>query len=147
MIFFHAKEIKLSNGKGEHNTSYLCNISKGGEDIGMKDYYFFKPDNARHIVISVNSPSLAKGNNNRSPDSVRVSLYDNNKVHRTLNYGNTTTANINYVLPEDEIASGMWYIKVSNAWDSFRSASVVESGDDPMPMSCKWPYTIKVTAK
>ncbi len=147
--FINAKEIKLSNGEGEHNTSYLCNIFKGGEDIGMEDYYFFKPDNATQIDISVKSPSLDKGNNdNRGPDQVRVYLYDNTKGHKTSNYGNTTTANINYVLPKDETAFGKWYIKVSNGAGFHKIASVVESNiSDPMPLSCKRPYTIKVIAK
>ena len=137
--FKTAKEIKMSDGMGAHNTSYLCNIFKGGDDVGMKDFYFFNPGGATQISLVVLSPSL------NQQDIVYVNLYDNTKGYRGGNAGNYGAANFNLKLTKGEEALGQWYIAVTNAWDHYASAGA--GPKDAMPLSCKAPYTIMVITK
>ncbi len=137
--FKNAKEIKMSNGIGVHNTSYLCNIFMGGEDVGMKDFFFFKPDGATQISVVVTSPPLYHS------DGVHVELYDNVQGYRGGDQGNYVAANYNEKLTGGEKANGQWYIEVTNSWDHYTSTGA--GPKDPMPMSCKAPYTIMVIAK
>ncbi len=137
--FTTAKEIKMSDGLGVLKTSCLCNIFKGGKDIGMKDFFFFKPDDATQINIVVITPPLDQS------DSVHVELYDNAKGYRGGNQGNYVTANYNLKLTGGEKALGQWYIEVTNAWDHYASAGA--GSKNKMPLSCKAPYTIMVIAK
>lgn len=133
-----AKEIKMSDGFGVHKTSYLCNIFKGGEDVGMKDFYFFKPGGATQISIVVVSPPL------NQKDGVYVDLYDNVKGYRGGDAGNYVAASFNLKLTGGEKALGQWYIEVTNAWDHYASAGA--GPKDEMPLSYKAPYTIMVIA-
>jgi hypothetical protein len=134
----NAKEIKMSDGFGVHTTSYLCNIFKGGEDVGMQDFYFFNAGGATQISIVVITPPLDPS------DSVIVDLYDNAQDYVGGGVGNYVAAKFDYTLPQGEIAVGNWYIEVTNAWDHYASAGA--GPNDKTPLSCKSPYTIMVAA-
>ncbi len=137
--FKNVKGITMVNGMGTHNTSYLCNIFKGGEDVGMQDFYSFNAGGATQISIVVISPPLDMS------DGVYVDLYDNAQGYRGGAKGNYVVANLDYVLTGGEQALGTWYIEVTNAWDHYASAGAGPT--DEMPLSCKAPYTILVIAK
>ncbi len=138
--FALANEIKMSDGIGWHKTSHLCNINKNGKDFGMKDIYFFKPNNATKINVIVSSAQLDKS------DLVNIQVYDNTKGNRGEEEHNTNTgANFNLELTNGERASSDWYIEVTNAWDEY--ATTGAGPNDNMPLSCKNPYSIMVFAK
>jgi hypothetical protein len=136
--FGAAKEIAMVNGIGHHETSYLCNIFKGGEDVGMKDFYFFDPNGATQIGIVVGTPPLD------ASDGVYVHLYDSTQMHRGGAQGTNIGANYNLTLTGGETATGQWYIEVTNAWNHYVTNGAGPS--DKMPLSCKAPYAITVTA-
>lgn len=137
--FNTASGIIMTDGMGIHKTSYLCNIFKGGDEIGMKDFYFFNPGGATQISIIVTSPPL------NQKDSLHVDLYDNTKGYRGGDAGNYVVANYNLKLPKGEKAKGTWFIEATNAWDQYAIAGAGPM--DKMPLSCKVPYTIAVIAK
>ncbi|UCG56071.1 MAG: IPT/TIG domain-containing protein [Phycisphaerales bacterium] len=133
-----AKEIKMSGGFGAHKTSYLCNIFKSGDDVGMQDFYYFNAGGATQISIAVVTAPLDQS------DGVHVDLYDDGQGYRGGDAGNYVAAKFDYKLPQGQIAIGTWYIEVTNAWDHYASAGA--GPNDKMPLSCKAPYTIMVAA-
>jgi len=133
-----AKKIAMVNGIGQHGTSYLCNIFKGGENVGMPDFYFFEPTGATEIGIVVITPSLDQS------DGVYVGLYDNSQAYRGGVQGSNVAASYNLTLTGGETATGQWYIEVTNAWDDYNTIGA--GPGDKMPLSCKAPYGITVTA-
>ncbi|MCU7918713.1 MAG: hypothetical protein KZQ95_10195 [Candidatus Thiodiazotropha sp. (ex Epidulcina cf. delphinae)] len=137
--FNTANSIIMMDGIGSHNTSYLCNIFKNGDELGMKDFYSFNPGGATQISIVVTTPPL------NQKDGVHVDLYDNTKGYRGGDAGNYVVANYNLKLPKGEKAKGTWFIEVTNAWDQYAIAGA--GPKDKIPLSCKVPYTIAVIAK
>ncbi|WNO09937.1 IPT/TIG domain-containing protein [Teredinibacter sp. KSP-S5-2] len=135
--FNTAKNIVISDGVGTHDTSYLCNIDKNGNAIGMDDYYSFYPNEAATISL------LALTQLDKS-DGVTLVLFDNTSQQIMQSNGDYLSSNLHYQMPNGEKASGKWSIRVTNSWYSYTTHG---AGNETMPISCKKPYSLKVITK
>ena len=131
--------VTMIQGRGQVNDVNLCNIMKGGVDIGMSDFFAFAGNDAKKITVIVVSPPLDPS------DGIQVYLFDNAKGNQGGVVGNNVAFNYTWTLASGQKATGTWYLQVTNAWDHYATAGAGPT--DRMPTSCKGPYTLSIVAE